>query len=449
MKQYLETLRYVYENGVVKRDRTGTGTVSALGLLERYDLTDNKVPVVTTRKIPLMLAVREGLWYISGQTRLKGLIDLGVTFWNKWVKPGTEVWKELTLADRLDLVHKMESTHLSEFETKFGKDVFLDVFANWSIFAENDTGRKVTLTDLLDWLEMRGVPHKVLVDGELGEVYGHQWRFWDRYELVPDGGECVAQGKALEARGFKCILDEGRDENGVAFNVYHRNHDQLADLIETLRNNPSSRRHIISAWNPGFLDSMALPPCHYNIQFDVTDMTLVDMATRIENAGLLGDLTEYMAERYDFTGEDENKIAYNWRSAFSTNAPLINVVEDLQAFCAVKGLPCRYLSSMLSLRSSDIPVGRPYNILWYSVMTHMVAQCVGMEAKEFVIVSADTHIYLDQLEFVEEQLKREPKPQTTKLWLNPNVKDITAFTPDDFKFEGYESHPHIPYPVAV
>ncbi len=156
MKQYLEMLNYIKENGNKKGDRTGTGTISVFGYQNRYDLSQG-FPLVTTKKIHWKSVVHELLWFISGDTNVKYLQENGVRIWNEW-------------ADE---------------------------------------------------------------NGELGPVYGSQWRNWQ------------------DARG--------------------QGHDQLTELIDGLKNNPESRRHIISAWNVGEVENMALPPCHAFIQFYVND----------------------------------------------------------------------------------------------------------------------------------------------------------------------------------
>lgn len=184
-------------------------------------------------------------------------------------------------------------------------------------------------------------------DGKLGPVYGKQWRSWS----APDG----------------------------------RTIDQIHLLIEGLKGNPHSRRHIVSAWNVGQIHEMALPPCHLLFQF-------------------------YVHEPRD------------------------------------KGRPG--LSCQLYQRSADLFLGVPFNIASYALLTHMIAQVCDFEARDFVHTFGDLHLYTNHLEQAELQLTREPKP-LPKIWINPDVKDIDAFTFDDIRLENYESHPHIKAPVAV
>nr|WP_255633404.1 thymidylate synthase [Demequina sp. TTPB684] len=149
-------LRDVLENGAVKSDRTGTGTLSVFGRQLRYDLSAG-FPLITTKRVHVRSIVGELLWFLRGDTNVRWLQDRGITIWDEW-------------AD---------------------------------------------------------------ADGELGPVYGYQWRSWP----APDG----------------------------------RHIDQIANVVESIKSHPDSRRHIVSAWNPALIDEMALPPCHALFQFYVAD----------------------------------------------------------------------------------------------------------------------------------------------------------------------------------
>jgi thymidylate synthase len=191
-------------------------------------------------------------------------------------------------------------------------------------------------------------------DGDLGPVYGAQWRNW----IAPDG----------------------------------RRIDQIAQLLQDLRERPDSRRHIVSAWNPALLPDesrspaenaarglQALPPCHTMFQFHVA-----------------GDR----------------------------------------------------LSCQLYQRSADVFLGVPFNIASYSLLTMMIAQVVGLEPGDFVHTFGDVHIYLNHLEQVQTQLAREPFP-LPRMKINPDVKDLFGFGYEDFELLGYECHPAIRAPIAV
>lgn len=156
MKQYLDLLKHVIENGTEKSDRTGTGTISVFGYQSRFNLSEG-FPVLTTKKLHLKSIIHELLWFLTGDTNIKYLQENKVRIWNEW-------------ADE---------------------------------------------------------------NGNLGPVYGYQWRSWP----TPDG----------------------------------RHIDQISQVVESLKNNPDSRRHLVSAWNVGQIDQMKLPPCHILVQFYVAD----------------------------------------------------------------------------------------------------------------------------------------------------------------------------------
>ena len=178
MKQYLDLCRHVLKNGTYKDDRTGTGTYSVFGYQMRFDLSEG-FPLLTTKKVYLRAIIHELLWFISGSTNIKYLVDNNVRIWNEWPY---EIFKKS---------NDYNGETIEEFVEKIKTD---------SIFA--------------------------LKYGELGPVYGKQWRNF----------------------------------NGV---------DQLSKLIHDIKTNPNSRRLIISAWNPAEVDKMALPPCHSFMQFYV------------------------------------------------------------------------------------------------------------------------------------------------------------------------------------
>lgn len=283
MKNYQELLTKILFEGEAREDRTNVGTVSLFGQQLRFDLSQG-FPAVTTKKLAWRSVVSELLWFLEGSSDERRLAEI---------------------------LHGTRDT---------------DKKTIWTANANADYWKS-----------------KARYEGDLGRVYGVQWRHWKT------------------SKGYKTV-------------------DQIQNLIDELKNDPHSRRHVLTAWNPGELDQMALPPCHMFAQFYVTN---------------------------------DNK-----------------------------------LSCQMYQRSGDVPLGIPFNIASYSLLTHMLAQVCNLQVGEFIHVIGDAHIYTNQIEGVKEQISRRPLPLPT-LWLNPEIKNINDFTMDDIKLINYTSHPHIDFPFAV
>lgn len=237
-------------------------------------------------------------------------------------------------------------------------------------------------------------------EGELGPIYGAQWRNW----VCPDG----------------------------------RVVDQISELIHNLRHNPLSRRHVISAWNPADLPNesdspqqnalngkMALAPCHCLFQFYVEEMDLEERDTYAISKGI-----EINIEQAARDAAEAPTYAFHQRQLDQSNIPTFK-------------LSCR-----LDQRSADFPVGVPFNIASYSLLTMMIAQCVGMAPGDFIWHGGDTHIYLNQVDNFTEQMGHEPYP-LPQMKINPNKRDIFSFTMDDFELQNYRHHPPIRYQLSV
>ena len=213
-------------------------------------------------------------------------------------------------------------------------------------------------------------------------------RIWNDWPYDKYKKSAAFQGETMEEFIEKIKADEAFAQKygdlGPVYGKQWRNFngvDQLSVLIEGLKKDPFSRRHILSAWNPAELTNMALPPCHLLMQFYVS------------------------ADK-------------------------------------------KYLSCQLYQRSADVFLGVPFNIASYALLTHMIAQVCGYEAKDFVHTLGDVHIYLDHLEQVQIQLARTPKPLPT-LKLNPEIKHITDFRYEDIELLNYDPDPLIKGKVSV
>ncbi|WP_040228562.1 thymidylate synthase [Bhargavaea cecembensis] len=206
MEQYLQLCKNIMETGTDKSDRTGTGTRSLFGHQMRFNLEDG-FPLLTTKKTAFRLIVSELLWFLRGDTNVRALMAENNRIWDEWA---FEKWAASPEYDGPDM-------------TDFGRRAAADPEFKNELDAEMEKFRGRILAD-----EAFAAKY-----GELGPVYGRQWRSW------PDG-----KGGTI---------------------------DQIRNVIESIRNNPDSRRHLVSAWNPAEVDDMALPPCHTLFQFYVAD----------------------------------------------------------------------------------------------------------------------------------------------------------------------------------
>jgi thymidylate synthase len=225
-------------------------------------------------------------------------------------------------------------------------------------------------------------------NGNLGPVYGKQWVNW---------GE----------KGNKYSK----------YNDYKEGINQINNIIETIKTDPTSRRMIVSAWNVGELDEMALAPCHAFFQFNCTPLTF--------------------NERLDIYTERWNRLKL---------VDTADVKDDKKL--DDRGIPRYRLDLQLYQRSVDTFLGLPFNIASYSLLLMMVAHCTNTVPGEFVWTGGDCHLYSNHIEQAELMLTRDPKP-LPKVELNPHINDIFEFEFEDFRLTGYEPHPVIKAQVAV
>lgn len=304
--QVLDLMHHILENGERRFDRTGTGTLAVFGKQLKIDLS-RCFPAVTTKRLAWKSMVSELLWFIEGSGDERRLAE---------IQHGTRDPSKSTI---------------------------------WTANANAEYWKP-----------------KAKYQGDLGEVYGVQWRHWKDITITgagtdslshPDGGTTYFDAKILVQEV-----------------------DQLKQVINSLKTNPTDRRMILSAWNPGALGRMALPPCHMFAQF--------------------------------YLSND------------------------------------RKLSCQMYQRSVDVFLGLPFNIASYALLTHMIAHVIGAQVGELTMVLGDTHVYLDHVEQVQEQLNREPMP-FTQLEFTCLATDIGDFKHDDFRLVDYQSHPTISAKMSV
>lgn len=307
MKQYHDLLEDILENGVQKGDRTTVGTLSVFGRQLRFDLQDG-FPIVNTKPVWFKGIVVELLWFLRGDSNIKYLVDNGCNIWNE---DSFNYYAKLCFQQGI-----LRRATYKQFVEALKNSI------SWTKLSEPELPNGYTL-------------------GDTGKQYPWLWRHWEKIT-------------------YNRTTHEYEDWISI---------DQISNLVEGLKNNPMSRRHIISAWNPATLDEMALPACHSFVQFNVRP-----------NPKLSG--TTY------------------------------------------------YLDCKFTMRSVDCMLGLPFNIASYALLTHIIARICDMEVGELICDLGDTHIYNNHIEASKEQLSRDPeKYKLPELEINEGlISDIECFS---------------------
>ena len=363
-RQYKELLLDIIHFGVDKSDRTGTGTKSIFGWQIRHKMSEG-FPLLTTKKMAFKTMTTELLWFLRGDTNIKYLVDNECHIWDgdAYKNYGKKVIRDKDILNYLKS-YSQDTNGVPTIEL-YSKDEFIERIKNDDEFAKK-------------W-------------GELGPIYGRQWRSWDR---------C-------------CDLLCSK----------HQPIDQIANLISELKTNPDSRRLMVSAWNVGELDQMVLPPCHYGFQVYTRELSLKERLSLWD-------------KKFGFANE-EQKNQFNPDLHLDTH-----------------GIPERAISLMWNQRSVDTFLGLPFNIASYGLLLEIIAKEVNMVPEDLIGNLGDVHLYLNHIEQAAEQCLRHPY-ELPKLWINnlrsdtnTILGDITKWSHEDFKVENYQSHPAIKAPLS-
>jgi thymidylate synthase len=367
-RQYQQLLADILENGVEKKDRTGTGTLSVFGRQIRHKMSEG-FPLLTTKKMAWKTMVTELLWFLRGDTNIKFLLDYDCHIWDG------DAYKNYT-------------NNFLGYEDVPSKEEFIKEIKTNSEFANK-------------W-------------GELGPIYGKQWRSWGGRNILNYDLQNVKwsdKDKVME------LIRDGGDYSKYDVKVTYRTNsiDQIQNLINELKTNPDSRRLMVSAWNVGELDQMVLPPCHYGFQVYTRELNLEEKWEQYTKSGL--------------------NIEIN-------GTPL--ELKHMGTPFYPKSLPQRAISLMWNQRSVDTFLGLPFNIASYGLLLTMIADEVNMVPDELIGNLGDVHLYSNHIEQAKEQISREPMKLPTV-----HVRDgIFCSSNGDVILENYESHPSIKAPLS-
>ena len=403
-----EMVLRIMNEGVDDETRTGIRSRAIDSVLHTYDISRRQIPALSSKYTWVEGVKVELVWMISGDTNIRFLKQHKVGIWDSWVKPGTEEYRTLTFSERQELAKK-----------------------KGFIIGEDPQGGFANANIAMDQL---GIPRQELVAGELPRIYQHQWRGWADTKYAHG----LDEANAYIEKGYSCegFLDSPRLG---PVTVMYREIDQLKKIIDQLKNKPDDRGIILSAWNVGDLDEMALRPCHTLCQFFSKPMSVrerLQWLAAFKPAGF-----EHMSQEVLELATEHDDLRHETQ---------LQQHPETLAFLDEAGVPKRKLSSLLYMRSNDVPLGHPFNIVQYAMLTHMVAQVVGMATDTFTYVGGDCHIYENQWPGVLEWLEQEPREDSyPTIELNPHVKDLFEFKVDDISVSGYKHSGKVKFPKAA
>jgi thymidylate synthase len=412
-KQYTDLIQDILDNGVVKQDRTGTGTISVFGRQIRHDMKDG-FPLLTTKKMPFKTIVTELLWFLRGDTNIKYLVDNGCNIWNgDAYKKYWSNWRPLKEDCGEDL-------------TPYTQEEFINKIKTDDKFAER-------------W-------------GELGPIYGKQWRSWENIQTQ----DYTMSSGLNSVRNVKTQID------------------QIANLISDLKTNPDSRRLMVNAWNVGELDQMTLPPCHYGFQVYTRELSLrerKDHAIHILGYESLLDYghskneDDIFIELMDKWNVPTRAISLMW------NQRSVDTGLGLPFNIASYGLLLTMLAEEVNMVPDQL-IGNLGDVHLYSNHVEPIKEQFGRKLKfpertemlkdkmgekkynkavdELIPFGGGMSEYFETYEIP--YTTREPLP-LPKVTINPNNKmriggGIFTYDVGDFTLEDYVSHPTIKLPLS-
>jgi thymidylate synthase len=355
-KQYQDLLQDILDNGVEKKDRTGTGTISVFGRQIRHKMSEG-FPLLTTKKMPWKSIVTELLWFLQGNTNIKWLVDNGCNIWNG------DAYKNYS-------------------SKNFGKTIHTEEQFIERIKTDDEFAKK--------W-------------GELGPIYGAQWRSWRVGEGIPttlknDDGETIYESAS-------------------------RYVDQIQNLVNDLKTNPDSRRLMVNAWNVGELDQMVLPPCHYGFQVYTRELSL--------------------ERRYNIWFN--NNYETGMERFFDPN----NLPDFDNSYYTPT--PTRAISLMWNQRSVDTFLGLPFNIASYGLLLEIIAKEVNMVPDDLIGNLGDVHLYSNHIEQAKEQLGRKltfderTEMLKDKMGIDKYKKELSELVPFGGGMSEFYKYYKIPY----
>jgi len=345
LRNYLDLLQNILDNGETKSDRTGVDTKSIFGTTLRFSIYEG-FPIITTRQMPVLSILSELLWFISG------------------------------------------SSNINDLKKIYAKNKFWD--GNYADYIKRNNYED---------------------DGDCGKLYGKQWRKWE--------------------------FIEKEEANFVETEIYKHEIDQLQNVIDTIKKNPNDRRILVTAWNPAEVssDKCALPPCHVLIQLYCSKMNNFDKLIYLNNNSpvLYDDIMKVL--KIDVESST---------GMFEESTKLDQILSKIE-------IPELKLSLQWYQRSVDSFLGLCSNISSYAFLLSILAKLTNTVPHELIFVGGDTHIYLNHIDIVKEQLQRIPYqiPKSKLKIKDRGQTKLEDFVMTDFELENYQFHPKLTAEMAV
>lgn len=402
-KVYLNLLQEIIDKGVEKDTRAGH-VKSLFGKQLRFDLKEG-FPLLTTKKVFTKGVLHELLWFLQrpynshGSMNIEYLVRNGVHIWDddayRWFKTEiAEGFSKRPLRNEFFVC-----TNDDEGKNAHKKPTYEYWIENELRHRDIEWLKNITKEEFIDLTLQRVEIHGSFMSnyrfGDLGPVYGKQWRSFGRNDI-----------------------------------------DQIQNIINTLKTNPNDRRMLCVAFNPDQLDEMALPPCHVMFQFYTRELTRKERMRIFNDRYMKGQIPkkwhDWFAEYSKDTDDDEDVLMPDDGSDYD--------LADIPKY----GLSC-----MWTQRSCDCPSGIPFNISSYALLTYMVAKLTNMVPDELIGSLGDCHIYSNQMDGVKEQLSRNGSDIIPKLIIHGNQKTIEDFKYEDFEIVDYHPDPIIKFPLNV
>lgn len=353
-KWYKWVLEDIKTNGTPKGDRTGTGTISNFGYMFQHEMKEG-FPLLTSKTMFVKGVWVELLWFLGVHMELPEYVEYGRTnikylLDNKcyiWVGDAYKKYIKACMEQPPARMIYWMESHSNRTFTPWSKEKFIEKIQKDKVFAKQ-------------W-------------GDLGPIYGAQWTDWN-----------------------------GKVSGSI---------NQIDDLIRDLKNNPDSRRLMVTAWNPSDVPNQTLPPCHYGFQCYTRELSFD------ERKALFYEQNIVIGDKSGISEEDFNNVE----------------------------IPTRELSLSWNQRSVDTPLGLPFNIASYAFLLKIIAAECNMVEGKLIGYLGDTHIYNDQLPFIQEQLDNPTFPLPK---VSLNVKPYKTYRPNDYYIKGYKSAGKVNYPLS-